>query len=57
MITKKEIDKTNAVSNAILFPNYWGTSQKTINKIAKILKKELPRWANYYRYELKDEKN
>jgi hypothetical protein len=44
--------KTNAIANAILFPEHWGVPLGTYLDIADILIRHCPRWADYYKSEL-----
>lgn len=49
--------KTNAVSNAVLYPQVWNVPIETYLDITDLLIKKCPKWADYYELELKSKKD
>ncbi|MFH2062484.1 MAG: hypothetical protein ABIJ43_05865 [Candidatus Beckwithbacteria bacterium] len=51
--------KTNAVSNAVMYPQHWEVSIETYLDIADLLIRKCPKWGKYYKSELeaKDDEN
>jgi len=48
--------KTNAVSNAVLYPQIWEVSIETYLDITDLLIRKCPKWAEYYQTELNSKK-
>jgi len=48
--------KTNAVSNAVLYPQIWEVPIETYLDIADLLIRKCPKWAEYYQTELNSKK-